>query len=65
MSTPRINHAGCYTDANTVDLDGNLLPYTPEQFDRTKAFEEANGIPSTLPDETDSDDTSTDETDAE
>ena len=46
---PRINNEGQYTDAGTVDADGKLLPYTAEEIERTRAFEEANGIPSTLP----------------
>jgi hypothetical protein len=46
---PRINNEGQYTDTGTIDQDGKLVPYTQEEIDRTRAYEEAGGIPSTLP----------------
>lgn len=46
---PRVNNEGQYTDTGTVDQDGKLVPYTPEEIERTRAYEEAHGIPSTLP----------------
>lgn len=46
---PRFNHEGQYTDTGTVDQDGKLVLYTPEEIERTRAYEAANGIPSTLP----------------
>lgn len=48
---PRINSHGCYTDEGTVDHDGKLVPYTPEQIEATRAHETAHGIPSTIPDD--------------
>lgn len=47
---PRVNNEGQYTDTGTVDQDGKLVPYTAEEIERTRAYEEAHGIPSTLPD---------------
>jgi hypothetical protein len=49
---PRINNEGQYSDKGTVDHDGKLVPYTAEEIERTRAYEEANGIPSTITDET-------------
>lgn len=46
---PRINSEGQYSDKGTVDQDGKLVPYTAEEIERTRAYEEAGGIPSTLP----------------
>ena len=48
---PRVNNEGTYTDIGTVDHDGKLVPYTAEEIERTRAYEEAHGIPSTLPDD--------------
>lgn len=45
---PRVNSEGCYTDEGTVH-DGTVRPYTPEEIERTRAHEDAHGIPSTLP----------------
>ncbi len=59
---PRVNAEGQYTDAGTVDHDGKLVPYTAEEIARTRAFEEANGIPSTIPDDADGDVVVEDET---
>lgn len=46
---PRVNNEGQYTDTGTVDHDGKLVPYTKEEIERTRAYETAHGIPSTLP----------------
>lgn len=46
---PRVNNEGQYADTGTVDHDGTLVPYTPDEIERTKAYEDANGIPSTIP----------------
>lgn len=46
---PRVNSEGVYTDEETVDHDGQPLPYTADEVERTRAFEAEHGIPSTLP----------------
>lgn len=46
---PRVNNEGTYTDIGTVDQDGKLVPYTEQEIERTRAYEEAHGVPSTLP----------------
>lgn len=46
---PRVNNEGTYTDVGTVDHDGKLVPYTPEEIERTKAYEAEHGIASTIP----------------
>lgn len=53
---PRVNNEGQYTDTGTVDQDGKLVPYTAEEIERTRAYEEAHGIPSTLPADDEADD---------
>lgn len=50
-SIPRVNSDGQYTDTGTIDHNGKLIPYTAEEIKRTREYEKANNIPSTLPDD--------------
>lgn len=46
---PRVNSEGVYTDEGTIDHLGQPIPYTPEELERTRAYEAEHGIASTLP----------------